>query len=672
MATTTTSSIPPLNSFLQISLQISSLFEHFVTPSVYQKSIQTLLRRLQILQSSLDTIYLSPSLPHNTSPPFLLSSPLQSLVEFSESLEELKEFLSTFQKPFPFDSLAVMIRWYRLLIIDLKIHLNQFQKSNNLIQQVMKDLQSTGHAAMTVAGSRNLNSHHDQIEDCENMKIDLESLFREVATFERTVSIPDPSLKLELLNLVEILSGVLAEWNEKSNEIKLSQHQLSIVSTFLSSSSSSQEIGENCTSSSITFQSNLIRMRHMLEDLTQSNCSYTQQMVLIDSLHQDIVNCIEETTQVQIEFLSIELEKIKHIAFEFHNEVMSTLQRNQDDLLVNLLNSISHHQNLDYSSLQQSLRQEKLHALEIYSSQLELKQQEILGRGSFGEVCVGQYGNRPVAVKIVRSKHISLNKKEKLAIENESLLMSLCHHPTVLQIYGYCYPDSRTAYIIMELCSSGSLWSYLTLRPQEISINLSFAWMSDLFSALSHLHHHKIVHRDVKPENILLTPPPHLHCKLTDFGLSKQLESISGCSVSSTSSGSLFYMAPEVRLQRRHTHRSDVYSAGITSYQLLSRSTTFPEGVKQRILTHVSTFDQSVQDLFLGCLADESSDRISSSEAFKMIVFIQQQQYEDPRMTFVNMTTSPTVVTPLTPPSDLRNWLETLLSKFAVLAGLML
>jgi serine/threonine protein kinase len=659
----------------QICSQINSLINQFSDPSVHQKSIKTLLSRLHTLQHSLEN---DPSFaPSDVSRSVLPQCSYQLLNEFLAKLEELKHFLRTFQKPFPFDSPAVMIQWYRPLIVDLKVHFNQFQRYNDLMKQLLKDLRLS-------EATRN-SPQQNQIEDCENAKCDLENLLREVAIFERTISIPDPSLKGELMDLVHHLSNALAEWNEKSDEIKVSQRQFKAVSMLLSSPPS-QSIDDN-----VSFKSDLIRMRHMLEDLAQSHCSFPQQITLIDSMHQSIVDSIEDTARDQNELISIELGKMKQVAVEFHSEVMSTLQRNQE----NLVNILGSHQNLEYSVLQQSIRQEKLRTLDIHPSQISLKP-EVLGRGGFGEVRMGQYGNRAVAVKVVESKNNPfLSKKEKLAIENETLLMSLCSHPSILQIYGCCFPDPRTAYLLMELCSLGSLWFFLTHRSQEITTSLSFEWMSDLFSALSHLHRHKILHRDVKPENILLTP--QLHCKLTDFGLSKQLESISG-STSSTSSGSLFYMAPEVKQHCRHTHRSDVYSAGITSYQLLSRSTQLQtDRLEQKILTYVSTFDQPTRDLFVGCLAKDPADRISSSEGFEMVSIIQQQLQDatlpppprpappaaapaaaPPPAPAPAAAAPPPAAHPAAPvaapaansPSELHYWLATLLSNLAAHVGL--
>jgi serine/threonine protein kinase len=319
--------------------------------------------------------------------------------------------------------------------------------------------------------------------------------------------------------------------------------------------------------------------------------------------------------------------------------------------------------------------------------------------GSFGEVRVGQYGNLPIAIKIIQ---FDGSEKEKLLIENEALLMSLCHHPSILQIYGISYPPpldrrSTTAYLLLELGRLGSLWSYLcgVLSPSgvhhDVSFALSLAWISDIFSALSYLHQLKIIHRDVKAENVLLTL--QMNCKLTDFGFAKQqLGSTSGSVTGSSSSlkGSFHFMAPEVKLTQKYSHRSDVDAGCVTAFQILSRSGPPIHDTRRNILLHASTFGPAISSFFNSCLQENPRDRISSAEASKLISEIQQTQNEpDPRHTSPGVPQSspsrfktagkmpmdpqlsvPAAPPPPTaPPSELQLWIEDELSSYAGLCS---
>jgi serine/threonine protein kinase len=160
-----------------------------------------------------------------------------------------------------------------------------------------------------------------------------------------------------------------------------------------------------------------------------------------------------------------------------------------------------------------------LKQLSISPNQISINQSEdgLVGRGAFGEVTRGRYGTQDVAIKVIQSGGRGLTDNEKTTIENEVLLMAHCHFPLILQLYGYCQVDARTVYLALEFCPSGSLWSYLDNKVNHPSIppNSSLAWISDIFSALKHLHDRGIIHRDVKAENVLLAEG--LFCKLTSF-----------------------------------------------------------------------------------------------------------------------------------------------------------
>jgi serine/threonine protein kinase len=155
--------------------------------------------------------------------------------------------------------------------------------------------------------------------------------------------------------------------------------------------------------------------------------------------------------------------------------------------------------------------------------------------------------------------------------------------------------------------------------------------MSEINCALCYLHQHRIIHRDVKAENVLLTDD--LHCKLTDFGLSKQQMESSFCTMSQTHAGSLAFMAPELKTgDGRPSHRSDMYAFGVTCYQILSRSPPPTTYTTKTIFIFISTFNSTLLfELMTGCLNEVSKSRLSSMETFEILVLLlqnpQQQCY---------------------------------------------
>lgn len=657
-----------MSAYERIRQEIQNILEIFPPSSskfrAYQLSSTSLLQRLSSL---LPILHSPPSSPSST---LLMTFPIQ--------LYELQLFLESFQLHKLEGSgggVKELIEWYHQLVHNCYQHIHKFEKFHHQIHEIKK-----------LFVDRNDDQEYYQL-DCQHIQTDLESFYSEMIKFEKSSKIGDLTIKNDLHDLIEIFSNILSDWIHMNQEITNYQSHVTSVTEQLTN----PLLPVSSPNSTKSFQSELIRLRRMIEDFSQSSCTFPQQILLIDALQQSIVTAIEDTSMVNREDIMSQLHEIKNMITGFHQEVISTMQRNDQSSQENLKMDHFHDlvKNLSHSNIQQALREEKLRQLQLYPTEVLIKPKSF-GRGSFGEVCEGQYKKVSVAVKIIKSRKDTFTSKELTAIENESLLMSLCTHPYVLQIYGMCYPDPRTAYILMELCSTGSLWSYLQDQSKDVTTALSFAWTSDLFSAISHLHQHKVIHRDIKPENILLTS--NLYCKLTDFGLSKQqMESSFGVTSMSTTCGSFLYMAPEIRHQKRPTHRSDVYSAGITAYQCLSRSTPPQEHVRQRILNYVSVFcSPIIQQFFEDCLHEDPRDRISASDGLNQLSEI-QASYPDPRSSLQlspsrtqsdsmeSTTTTDSLSTAslslfnssnsyLDQPSEIRSWLEKFLGGYAGLS----
>jgi serine/threonine protein kinase len=622
------------------------------------KQCSTLSRRLQSLLSA-----------SNLQVPAVVSLHLNRLCAFSEILKETESLLQLFQRPSP-GPVSQSTSWLRHLAAGRSAHSQHFHQLNEAMTELREAL-----------GLSLDDVHQEQVEDCDDAKGDLESLFGEVVRLQReaSASLYDPSSRLDLQTLVDSLSSALDDWNQNSEVMRDFQLQAQAFSSKLQAESlpSQRPSTSPALDGETSVGSELVRLRHLVEDLTQSNCS-AQQLTLLDSLNDSIVSAIEGSSKTQTDSLGIELRELRRALSEFKEEVRSLVNGGSREGCADLpaiLNSETHLPTLPSSSHttashQSLLRQERLRDLKIDCDGVVLLSKS-LGKGSFGEVWLGRWGGRPVAVKVIQSRGASFDEREKGAIENESLLMALCRHPNVLLIYGVCFPDPRTAHIVMELGSMGSLLSVLMDPSREVTPALSFAWIGDLFSALAHLHQHKIVHRDVKPENVLLTT--QLHCKLTDFGLSKQrLESSLGMASSVGAAGSLSYMAPEVVQRRKPTHRSDVYSAGVTAYQVLTRSSLPRDRIRERILLYLSADQPAtlVRLLFEGCLAEKTIDRISSADALKTLTQIQEQSFPDPRPEQDQVHTPASqpareIVSPVattSPSHPLRWWLEEKLS----------
>src|SRR6185436_14304815 len=198
-----------------------------------------------------------------------------------------------------------------------------------------------------------------------------------------------------------------------------------------------------------------------------------------------------------------------------------------------------------------------------------------IGRGGFGVVYrAAQVSlDRPVAVKVLH-RHLIHTQEQISRFEREARAAARLDHPALVPVYAWG-PADDDFFIVQRLIGKGrTLADELNdLRKSGQAPKGHFRRVAEVCArvaeGLHHAHERGIVHRDVKPSNILLDEAG-LPC-LSDFGLAKVED---GLELSRTGdfAGSPFYMSPEQADSRRGTidHRSDVYSLGVTLYETLT------------------------------------------------------------------------------------------------------
>jgi eukaryotic-like serine/threonine-protein kinase len=214
----------------------------------------------------------------------------------------------------------------------------------------------------------------------------------------------------------------------------------------------------------------------------------------------------------------------------------------------------------------------------------------LLASGAMGTVYRGRAisGGRPVAVKFLRAEQITKNLEKRF--EREARALTQLRHPHVIEIIAVGTHDGDP-FLVTELLHGTSLESVLVetrLAPERA---LRFA--DQILSGLGFAHAQGIIHRDVKPENVFLANAEEgVRAKLLDFGLVKfgarsNAEQSSVLTVEGTLLGSPAYMSPEQGFGEEATERSDVYSAGIVLFELLTGSWPFiAEEVADLIRAH--------------------------------------------------------------------------------------
>ncbi|KAG7960886.1 hypothetical protein I3843_10G149600 [Carya illinoinensis] len=226
---------------------------------------------------------------------------------------------------------------------------------------------------------------------------------------------------------------------------------------------------------------------------------------------------------------------------------------------------------------------------EIDSDKLIVK--EVIARGTFSAVHRGIYGGQDVAVKVLEWRSAQGTEAEIALLRNAAFKqeVSVWHkleHPNVVKLIGATMagtnfktqaaervgmPSSADC-IIIEYLPRGTLKSYLIKnRKRKLAFKKVIGLALDLARGLKYLHSRKIVHRDVKTENVLLDKNHSL--KLTDFGNACIQDSIPD-EIGRT--GTLGYMAPEVFENKPYSRKCDVYSFGICLWEMYCCDMPFP------------------------------------------------------------------------------------------------
>ncbi|KAH7823825.1 putative Protein kinase RNA-like endoplasmic reticulum kinase-like B (PERK-like B) [Monocercomonoides exilis] len=197
--------------------------------------------------------------------------------------------------------------------------------------------------------------------------------------------------------------------------------------------------------------------------------------------------------------------------------------------------------------------------------------QKVVGRGSFGAaVLVKHKGNG--RLYIMKEINISqLSKKEKEESINEIRILSKLRHPNIVS-YRESFVEKGLLCILMDYCDSGDLYQRCQKQRgvlmKEDDILLYFV---QICLALKHVHDRKILHRDLKTQNIFLTAQNVV--KLGDFGIARMLNSTG--EMAKTAIGTPYYLSPEICEDRPYDAKSDIWSLGCVLYELTTLKHAF-------------------------------------------------------------------------------------------------
>ena len=272
----------------------------------------------------------------------------------------------------------------------------------------------------------------------------------------------------------------------------------------------------------------------------------------------------------------------------------------------------------------------------IFNSQY--KYISTLAKGSFGTVIksLDLKTNKQVAVKIISKLNDAQEAINQL--KKEVSVLKKTNHNNIVKLYDF-YETSSEIYIIMEYIKGGTLKTYMKKNKENLNENTTKKIIFYLLNAINYLHKLKIIHSDIKPENIMFQNEEDISTlKLIDFGLS------SFNNKENEYCGTFLYMAPEILFNNKKllTNEIDIWSVGIIMYQLLNKNIhpffnkfELKKNKKDFLLQNLKNYEKSnklifhnenyisrkAKNLLFNLLQIKSKNRIQSNLALNHIWF---------------------------------------------------
>jgi serine/threonine protein kinase/formylglycine-generating enzyme required for sulfatase activity len=260
------------------------------------------------------------------------------------------------------------------------------------------------------------------------------------------------------------------------------------------------------------------------------------------------------------------------------------------------------------------------------SSDFEVIEQ--IGHGGMGAVykAIQPQLNRTIALKVLP---VQEDDSFSQRFQREAQALAALDHPNIVAVYDFGTSDEGMHYLAMEHVEGSDLWSILSSQTEPLEEGWIVSCAVQICDALIYAHAKGVIHRDIKPNNILLDV--HGRVRVVDFGLAKVLgDNAQGVALtmSGMGMGTMDYAAPEQMVQSAEVDgRADIYSLGVTLYQLFTRK--LPRGAFFAPSVERPGLSPRIDEIILTALASEADERYQSVEQMRDdLLAISQPQAE--------------------------------------------
>ncbi|MEV6217886.1 serine/threonine-protein kinase [Nocardia sp. NPDC051833] len=201
--------------------------------------------------------------------------------------------------------------------------------------------------------------------------------------------------------------------------------------------------------------------------------------------------------------------------------------------------------------------------------------ERMLGAGGMGVVYLARHPrlDRRVALKVLNDS-FAADPHARAAFDREAAVAAGLDHPNIVAVHDRSAPDDAALWLAIRYVDGGDVAAVIDAAPSGIAVDRAVRLLTDAAHALDFAHRNGVLHRDVKPANLLVENDPRHgeRALLTDFGIARSLD---GTQTRSGVSATLAYVAPERFSAEPTDHRADIYSLGCTLYELLTGKKPF-------------------------------------------------------------------------------------------------